>query len=91
MVGFAAETTDLLIHAREKLQKKQLNMIVANHVGPGRGFDVDANEVMVITSNAEHALSYKHKVRLAGELIAIIAESLQNAEQTLIQRAKWTD
>ncbi len=91
VVGFAAETTDLLIHAREKLQKKQLDMIVANHVGPGRGFDVDANEVMVIMSNAEHALSYKHKVRLAGELIAIIAESLQNAEQTLIQRAKWTD
>ena len=43
-VGFAAETTDVLAHARDKLARKNLDMIVANDVTrPGAGFDVDTN------------------------------------------------
>jgi phosphopantothenoylcysteine decarboxylase / phosphopantothenate---cysteine ligase len=80
VMGFAAETDDMLTHAREKLQRKKLDCIVANWVGAGRGFDVDIHEVTVITQETEHVLPHAHKVKLAGELVAIIATSLQNSD-----------
>jgi phosphopantothenoylcysteine decarboxylase / phosphopantothenate---cysteine ligase len=79
VMGFAAETNDLITHARDKLVKKQLDCIVANWVGEGLGFDVDQHEVTVLTQTKAHTLSKKHKVRLAGELVAILAASLQNS------------
>jgi phosphopantothenoylcysteine decarboxylase / phosphopantothenate---cysteine ligase len=49
LVGFAAETEDLLGHAREKLEKKNLDLIVANDVSRrDAGFGVDTNAVKVI-------------------------------------------
>jgi phosphopantothenoylcysteine decarboxylase / phosphopantothenate---cysteine ligase len=79
VMGFAAETHDMLTHACEKLQRKGLDCIVANWVGDGRGFDVDEHEVTVITQDTEQTLPHAHKVRLAGELVAFIASSLQNS------------
>jgi len=79
VMGFAAETNDLITHARDKLVNKKLDCIVANWVGEGLGFDVDQHEVTVLTQTKEHKLSKKHKVRLAGELVAILATSLQNS------------
>ena len=46
-VGFAAETENLLDNARIKLQNKKLDMIAANQVGEGLGFNVDENELQV--------------------------------------------
>lgn len=49
IVGFAAETADLVTNARKKLGDKNLDMIVANDVGePGAGFDVDTNIARLI-------------------------------------------
>jgi phosphopantothenoylcysteine decarboxylase / phosphopantothenate---cysteine ligase len=49
LVGFAAETEDLFLHAREKLEKKNLDMIVANDVtAPDAGFDADTNRVKIL-------------------------------------------
>ena len=49
LVGFSAETEDLLAHARAKLEKKNLDMIVANDVSRSdAGFAVDDNEVKLI-------------------------------------------
>lgn len=49
LVGFAAETRDLEKYAREKIAKKNLDMIVANNVAaPGAGFDKDTNIITVI-------------------------------------------
>jgi phosphopantothenoylcysteine decarboxylase/phosphopantothenate--cysteine ligase len=76
VVGFAAETTDLLQHAKEKLQQKQVDMIIANQVGKGLGFDSDVNQVTVITKKDSFDLQLTHKTRLAGKLIAIIADCL---------------
>lgn len=51
MVGFAAETRNLEKYAREKIKKKNLDMIVANNVAaPGAGFDKDTNIITVIRS-----------------------------------------
>jgi phosphopantothenoylcysteine decarboxylase / phosphopantothenate---cysteine ligase len=79
VVGFAAETTDVLNHAKEKLDRKKLDMIVANQVGEGQGFEQEINEVTVITKHAKIALPSAHKMRLAAQIIAILAANLQNA------------
>lgn len=79
VVGFAAETTDLIKHAVEKLTKKKLDMIVANPVSENKGFDADTNEVIVITNDNHTSLPINHKTRLAGQIIAILAERLQNS------------
>ncbi len=82
VVGFAAETTDLMHNAREKLERKKTDMIVANWVGDGRGFEQDNNEVMVLTRSTEHALPLMHKTRLASQLIKIITTSFHDKMMT---------
>jgi phosphopantothenoylcysteine decarboxylase/phosphopantothenate--cysteine ligase len=50
VVGFAAETERVLEHAREKLERKSLDAIVANDVtAPGAGFGTDTNRVTVLS------------------------------------------
>lgn len=78
VVGFAAETTDLVSYAKEKLKHKKLDMIVANQVGNGLGFESDNNQVTVITKKEQIELPLTHKMRLAGQIIAILAVTLQN-------------
>ena len=49
IVGFAAETGDLLTKAKEKLYNKRLDLIVANDISlPGSGFEVDTNKVSIL-------------------------------------------
>jgi len=49
LVGFAAETEDLVANARKKLQRKNLDLMVANDVSqPGAGFDSDTNIVKIL-------------------------------------------
>lgn len=49
LVGFAAETEDLVANARKKLQRKNLDLMVANDVSqPGAGFDADTNVVKIL-------------------------------------------
>jgi phosphopantothenoylcysteine decarboxylase/phosphopantothenate--cysteine ligase len=48
-VGFAAESEHLMKNARDKLQKKNLDLIVANDITqPNSGFDADSNKVVLI-------------------------------------------
>ena len=56
-------------------------MMVANQVGGGLGFDNESNEVTVLTKNGQTELAMAHKIRLAGQIIAILAASLQNVAQ----------
>ena len=54
LIGFAAETEDLLAHAREKLLNKNLDFIVINDVTKSEaGFGVDTNQVKVLYSSGE--------------------------------------
>jgi phosphopantothenoylcysteine decarboxylase/phosphopantothenate--cysteine ligase len=73
-VGFAAETQDLRVYARGKLEAKNLDMIVANLVGPGKGFETDDNTVEVFWADGERAFPTTDKQTLARELVALIAE-----------------
>jgi phosphopantothenoylcysteine decarboxylase/phosphopantothenate--cysteine ligase len=52
LVGFAAETADLLANATEKVRRKNLDLVVANDVGaPGVGFEHDTNAVMLLRAD----------------------------------------
>lgn len=78
-VGFAAETDKLREYALGKLEKKKLNMIVANVVGRNCGFDTDDNAVEVFWRGGERSLEKKSKSRLANELVQLIAERYQQS------------
>ena len=73
-VGFAAETHDLVAHAREKLERKRIDMIAANQVGRDCGFDRETNALTVFWAGGELALGEGGKVELARRLVDIVAE-----------------
>lgn len=78
-VGFAAETEKLREHALTKLSAKNLDLIVANEVGKGRGFDCDDNAVEVLWQGGERSFPMMDKAELAGALIELIAERYRAA------------
>ncbi|MEJ2344102.1 MAG: bifunctional phosphopantothenoylcysteine decarboxylase/phosphopantothenate--cysteine ligase CoaBC [Gammaproteobacteria bacterium] len=72
-VGFAAETGNLLDYARGKLQAKGLDMIAANNVGAGLGFDREDNALEVLWPDGAASLERAAKPQLARRLISLIA------------------
>ena len=76
-VGFAAETNDVVAYARDKLQRKGLDMIIANDVSDSRiGFNSDDNAVTVITADTETHIEQLPKRALAAALVEHIAPLL---------------
>jgi phosphopantothenoylcysteine decarboxylase/phosphopantothenate--cysteine ligase len=76
LIGFAAETENLVAEARRKLVAKNCDMIVANIVGrPGTGFDSDENEVTLVSRHGQPiTLEKMPKKRIAERILdAIIA------------------
>lgn len=70
LIVFSAETNDCEKNAREKLIKKNADMAVLNDVTkPGAGFNVDTNEVTLITKNAQEQLPIMEKTVLADVLL----------------------
>ena len=79
VVGFAAETSDVANNAKKKLKTKNLDMIISNDVSDKSiGFDVDENEVNVITLNETIFLKKDKKIRIAREILKIIANNTKN-------------
>ena len=77
VVGFAAETADVNTNAMKKLKLKNLNMIISNDVSDKSiGFDVDDNEVNVITNKETIFLKKDKKIRIAREIFKIIASNI---------------
>lgn len=75
IVGFAAETEDLIKNAKQKLQEKNLDMIIANSVDKNnQGFESDYNQATVLWKNGQHNFSLATKKQLAFELIQFITE-----------------
>lgn len=73
-VGFAAETERLLEHAGAKLRGKGLDLVAANQVGPGLGFDSDDNALEVLWADGSVSLPHASKRQLARRLISVVAE-----------------
>ena len=76
VVGFAAETDDLEAHARDKLARKRVDLIAANRVDAGLGFEADDNALTVFAANATREIARQPKAGVARELLAIVAERL---------------
>jgi len=77
VVGFAAETTNVADYARQKLEAKRLDLIVANRVGvPGAGFESDDNAMTAYWPGGERDFPAAPKVRLADGLVELVAERL---------------
>lgn len=79
LVGFAAETNDVIDNAKKKMEKKNLDLIVANDItATGAGFNSNTNVVTIIHKNGEEkALDMMTKDEVASEILdAIIADLL---------------
>lgn len=79
VVGFAAETDDLLENATGKMQRKGLNMVVANDVGnPEIGFNVDDNAVTILRPDQRaKVIAKQSKVKIAEVILKIVSEELK--------------
>jgi phosphopantothenoylcysteine decarboxylase/phosphopantothenate--cysteine ligase len=78
LVGFAAETGDLLQKAREKRARKNVDLIVANDVtAAGAGFDVDTNAVTIIGADEEQTLPLQAKTRVAEAILDRVEQLLK--------------
>lgn len=84
LIGFAAETHDVLEHARGKLTRKAADMIVANDVSRlDAGFEVDTNAVTLVTSEATESLPLATK--------DVVAAGILDRAEGLLARVEATD
>ena len=74
LVGFAAETDHVERNALLKLSSKRLDMIAANKVGDGLGFDKDDNALTVYWHGGQREMCLCNKRDLAKQLVQLIAE-----------------
>ena len=70
LVGFAAETDDVVRKARDKRTRKRVDAVVANDVSqPDRGFDVDTNAVTIVTADGEETVAVQRKDAVAAAIL----------------------
>jgi phosphopantothenoylcysteine decarboxylase/phosphopantothenate--cysteine ligase len=79
LVGFAAETDDLVAHAAEKLRAKRLDLIVGNDISqPDAGFEVDTNRAVILDAEGGvDTLPLLPKSDLAGVILDKVARLLE--------------
>lgn len=75
-LGFAAETNNMEQAARGKRERKQLNMVAGNVVGPGRAFGREDNVLYVCWDGGDTHMERADKTQLATRLVAMIAERM---------------
>lgn len=82
VVGFAAETDNVLNNARRKLASKGLDIVIANDVSQSDiGFNSDQNAATWISAEAEQALDQTTKLELARQIISRLAQRLATQER----------
>lgn len=78
LVGFAAETSRTVEKARQKLFKKHADLIVANDVTqPGAGFDVETNQVVLVSAAGDQALPLLPKRAVAAAILDRVEDLLR--------------
>jgi len=78
VVGFAAESEKLLAHARTKLERKGLDLLIANDItAPDAGFEVDTNRVIILGADGSQTpLALASKTRIAEAIVSRVAHLL---------------
>src|SRR6266850_1982206 len=80
LIGFAAETQDVVARAIEKRAKKHVDLIVANDVArTDAGFDVDTNAVTIVTADGAESLPLQSKLHVAGEILSRVERLLSGS------------
>jgi phosphopantothenoylcysteine decarboxylase / phosphopantothenate---cysteine ligase len=70
LVGFAAESHDVVAHARQKLERKNVDLIVANDISaPGAGFDASTNAVTLVTRDGLEEVPLQQKTAVAARIL----------------------
>jgi phosphopantothenoylcysteine decarboxylase/phosphopantothenate--cysteine ligase len=83
LVGFAAETEDVVARATAKRERKHADLIVANDVSrTDAGFDVDANEVTIVGAAGAEALPLQSKARVAAQILDRVEKLLSGSRST---------
>jgi len=84
LVGFAAESEQLLVNARQKLEAKNLDLIVANDItAEGAGFDVETNQVRLLYRDGrQQELPLASKYEIAGQLLDAVRDLRAGASKT---------
>ena len=84
LVGFAAETTDVLASARRKQREKRVDLVVANDVSrTDAGFEVDTNEVTLISADGEETLPLQPKSAIAAQVVQRIEKLLTQSRPSV--------
>lgn len=79
LVGFAAETNDVLAYAARKREAKQVDLIVANDVSqPGAGFEVETNVASFVTADGVQSFPLETKTSLAVRIVDFLAERVHD-------------
>ncbi len=83
LVGFAAETDDVLARAREKLERKGVDLLVVNDVAaPGAGFDHETNQVTILGRDGSMtAVSLRSKADVAAVILTRVASLLAQGDR----------
>ena len=84
LIGFAAETEALVANARAKLERKRLDLVVANDVRqPGAGFEADTNAVKILDDSGQvEEVPVQSKRAVADRVIARVAAVLRARRAT---------
>lgn len=91
IVGFAAETHNVVDQAKEKRARKQMDVIIANQVGEGGSMGADDNEVTVLTADSMTSLPRMSKTQLASQLIELVAKQYKQSREYHDREANTED
>jgi phosphopantothenoylcysteine decarboxylase/phosphopantothenate--cysteine ligase len=87
LVGFAAETQDVVARAREKRVRKKVDLIVANDVSqPDQGFDAETNAVTIIGGGGDEVVPLQSKAAVAGIILDRVEQLLRSRAGNLASR-----
>jgi phosphopantothenoylcysteine decarboxylase/phosphopantothenate--cysteine ligase len=81
VIGFAAETSNLLKNSKEKLARKKCDWIIANDVSNGAGFDADENTVSLVSARGVQNWPKASKQQIAETLAETIENHLKGAKK----------
>jgi phosphopantothenoylcysteine decarboxylase/phosphopantothenate--cysteine ligase len=85
LIGFAAETSNMLENARAKLTAKRVDAIILNDVSrAGIGFNSDRNEVTIVTSGEAIAVPQASKLEVAQKILEAVLR-LRQRQATLVE------
>jgi phosphopantothenoylcysteine decarboxylase/phosphopantothenate--cysteine ligase len=84
LVGFAAETEDVIASARRKQREKKVDLVVANDVSRSdAGFEVDTNEVTLVSASGDESLPLQSKSAIAAHIVQRIETLLTQSRSAV--------